>query len=1101
MAIRTSTAFGFIAVLLTTIFGVSSTYAQDTESLLDSVLASLEFRAIGPAVAGGRIADIAIHPAQPRTWYLAVGSGGVWKSSNAGTTWQPLFDDQISYSIGEITLDPTNPDVVWVGTGENVSGRHVGWGDGLYRSRDGGQSWESMGLKESEHISRILIHPEDSNTLLVAAEGPLWSSGGERGVYRSIDGGQNWTQVLEIDDDTGATDLEFHPTNPSIVYAATYERRRAVWSFLAGGQGSGIYKSEDGGETWREVTKGLPSADDGVEVGKIGLAVTPADPDRVYATIEASDDQQGFYVSLDRGESWSRRNEYISGGTGPHYYQEIEASPVDADRVYQMDVFLHTTRDGGNSFTELGTGREKHSDNHALWIDPSAPNHLLVGTDAGLYETFDDGITWRHSPNLPISQFYKLAVSNHAPYYQVLVGAQDLGTLLGPARTLHQEGVRNEDWTVTYGADGYGVAFDTGDPDLLYQMSQRGNLVRHHVPSGENVYIRPRPTPGEGPERWNWDSPLTLSAHNPSRIYFASQRVWRSDDRGDSWTAISGDLTTGANRFELPVNDRVRSADALWDLGAMSGYASLTALAESPLDEGRLWTGSDDGLVYTSADGGSNWSDVTPPKLPERAFINMIIASEHSPDAAFIVADNHKTGDYRPMVYATDNGGRSWRDISGDLPDTIIAWSIAQDHVEPDLLFLAAENGLYVSLNGGEQWRRMEAGVPTISFRDLKLQRRDGDLVGGSFGRGVYVLDDYSPLRELAAQYRESKNLNDGARLFGVRDAWWYIPSTPGQAPGLPTRGSTAWRAANPEHGALFTVYLDEIGKTPKEQRRAREQEQAKEGVNISFPGWDALADEARVADTRYLLEIRDSSGQALRRLPLKAEAGAQRITWDMRTAAPNAISFEQPAFKPPWVSDPQGPLVAPGRYEARLLELGVDKVRTLGDAQSFELLALDNLPAGNDPVATARFQAQAADLQRRLAAADGTINAFSERVAYLRAALDAAPQADAAHYRQVDALNAALVDLKTLLRGNGARRSRSEFTVPGVAGWVNDAAFALSTRMAPTATQRNSAVIAADGLQQVEEQLDRLQSETLAELEGALHAAGAPWHPGQPIR
>lgn len=1077
---------------------VSPAHSADDEAI-DAVLASLELRAIGPAMMGGRIADIAVHPARPHTWFVAAGSGGVWKTDNAGITFAPVFDDQTSYSIGEITLDPNSPDVVWVGTGENVSGRHVGWGDGVYRSRDGGASWQAMGLAASEHIGRILVHPEDSDTLLVAAEGPLWSSGGERGVYRSTDGGATWTRVLAVDDATGATDLEFHPTDPSVVYAATYQRRRTVWSFLAGGPGSGIWKSTDGGATWREVTSGLPSADDAIEVGKIGLAVTPAAPDRVYATVEASDGEQGFFVSTDRGESWARRNDYISGGTGPHYYQEIEASPADADRVYQMDVFMRTTTDGGHSFKVLGTGREKHSDNHALWIDPQAPDHLLAGTDGGLYESFDNGASWRHFPNLPIAQFYKVAVSDHAPYYNVLAGAQDLGTLHGPVRTLNAEGVRNQDWYVPYGADGYGVAFDREDPDLLYQMSQRGNLQRYHVPSAENVTIKPQPAPGDGPERWNWDAPLYLSTHDSSRIYFASQRVWRSDDRGDSWTPISDDLTSGANRFELPVNGRVRSADALFDLNAMSGYASLTALTESPLDEGRLWAGSDDGLVHTSADGGESWSRVTPPPLPERAFINMIVASQHDEDGAFVVADNHKTGDYRPLIFATDNGGRSWRDISGDLAAGVIAWSIAQDDVEADLLFLAAENGVYVTLDGGSRWHRLEAGVPTISFRDLKLQRRDDDLVAASFGRGVYVLDDYGPLREMAADLRSGGDGIPGdapVALFGSRDAWWYIPSRPGQAPGLPSQGSAAWRAPNPPVGPVFTVYLDSVAPPPDEARRARERELGAADRDVPFPGWDALADEEKAGTVQYLLAIHDGEGQAVRRLPVAAEEGAQRLAWDMRGPAPDAIDLETPDFRPPWRSDPQGPLLPPGTYTAQLMQVGPDGVSALGDARDFTLLALDNLPAGTDTAAAARFQATVTTLERRLEAVDSELAAAEERLPYLRAALDATPAADPALYGQLDAAQAELVSIRTLLRGNQARRQRSEYTVPGIAGRVSDATRALGSRQGPTATQQRSARLAAEGLANAEQRVAELMDDTLQAIEDALGRAGAPWTP-----
>jgi photosystem II stability/assembly factor-like uncharacterized protein len=1077
--------------------------SAEADDLVSEVVSALALRAIGPAVTGGRIADVEVHPARRSTWYVAAGSGGVWKTTNAGITWHPVFDDQPSFSIGEITLDPDDPAVVWVGTGENVSGRHVAWGDGVYRSADGGKRWTRMGLEHAEHIGRILIHPDDHNTLLVAAEGPLWSAGGQRGVYRSTDGGATWERVLFVDEDTGATDLEFHPTNPDIVYAATYQRRRTVWSLLAGGPGSGIWKSVDGGATWRELTTGLPGGDDDVDVGKIGLAVTPADPDRVYATIEAGDDKQGFYASFDRGESWERRNAYISGGTGPHYYQEIEASPIDADRVYQMDVFMHVTSDGGRTFSELGTGREKHSDNHALYIDPDDPGHLIAGTDGGLYESFDDGATWRHFANLPVSQFYKVALSSRAPYYDVLAGAQDLGTLHGPARTMSVEGVRNQDWYVPYGADGYGVAFDPDDPDVFYQMSQNGNLVRHHRPSEENVYIRPQPAPGDPPERWNWDSPLEVSTHHVGRIYFGSQRLWRSDDRGSSWTAISGDLTTNTNRFELPVAGRVRSTDALFDLGAMSRYATLTAISESPLQAGRLWTGSDDGLVFTSSDGGRRWRRVSPPELPERAFINDVEASQHDADGAFVVADNHKTGDYRPLLFATDDGGERWRSITGDLPDGVIVWAIQQDHEEPGLLFLGAENGLYVSLNGGVNWQRLAAGVPTISFRDVKLQRRDDDVVGATFGRGIYVLDDYGPLREMAADLRQGGDGMPGdaaATLFGVRDAWWYIPSVPGQAAGLPTQGSSAWRAPNPPHGAVFTLHIGEVPQTPQQLRRERERDPAKAGEDVPFPGWDVLRDEALAGEVRYYLDVSDAAGRPVRRLAVPAEAGLHRIAWDMRSAPPDAVDLSTPGFKPPWVDDPEGALVAPGRYQVRLLQVGPENVTPLGQARDFRLVPVDNLPEGNDVMAASAFRAEVNELFRRLGAVDGALGQMSERVPYLREALVRAPAADAGLHLRVDAFEAELASIRASLYGNPARRRLSEFDVPGVVGRLYAAAGALSTRMAPTASQRQNFTLARDGLDEVEARVTTARVDTLAALESALAEARAPWIPGQRV-
>ncbi|MEL6842959.1 MAG: glycosyl hydrolase, partial [Bacteroidota bacterium] len=612
----------------------SSVFAQsDSHQAISQAAQKLTLRGIGPAVMGGRIADIAIHPDNPSTWYVAAGSGNLWKTTNCGITWEPIFDHQASYSIGTVSIDPQQPNVIWVGTGENVSGRHVGWGNGVYRSRDGGKSWEHMGLPKSEHIGKILIHPDNSDIVLVAAEGPLWSDGGERGVYKTMSGGESWQQVLEINENTGVTDLEFDPSDPNVVYAATYQRRRHTWSLLAGGPLSGIYKSTDNGDSWRQLSQGLPRGD----IGKIGLAVTPADPNIVYATIEADRKAKGFYRSLDKGESWEKRNSYISGGTGPHYYQEIEASPVDPDLVYQMDVFLHVTRDGGKQFDYLGTGREKHSDNHALWIDPQNGQHLIAGTDGGLYESYDEGTTWRHFGNLPISQFYKLGLDNAVPFYNIVGGAQDLGTLIGPSRTMHTEGIRNQDWYVPLGADGYESLFDPEDPNIAYMEYQQGVLHRLDRRNEEVLNIQPQAAPNDPPERWNWDSPLIISPHDNERLYFGSQRVWKSGNRGDSWTPISEDLTTNTNRYELELMDRVWSVDALYDNGAMSKYATLTAISESPVEEGLLYTGSDDGLINVSEDGGETWRQGAPlPGVPAQAFINDVEASPRDPNVVFV---------------------------------------------------------------------------------------------------------------------------------------------------------------------------------------------------------------------------------------------------------------------------------------------------------------------------------------------------------------------------------------------------------------------------------------------------------------------------------
>ena len=1077
--------------------GTSTSATSQTPStdiaLITQATQGLALRGIGPALMGGRIADIAVHPGDPTTWYIAVGSGGVWKTTNSGITWTPVFDDQPSYSIGAVAIDPSDPDIVWAGTGENVSGRHVAWGDGVYRSRDAGRTWTHAGLAASEHIGKILVDPRDGHTVFVAAEGPLWSAGGERGLYRTGDGGETWDAVLTVDENTGVTDVEFDPVDPDIMYAATYERRRTVWSLLAGGPGSGIHKSTDGGRTWREVTAGLPNG----PMGKIGIDVSGADRNIVYATIEGGPNDRGFYRSTDRGESWERRNSYISGGTGPHYYQEIEASPHDPDLVYQMDVFIHVTRDGGATFTELGTGREKHSDNHALWIDPANGRHMLAGTDAGLYETFDEGTTWRHFPNTPISQFYKLALDNAEPFYNILGGAQDLGTLHGPSRTMNLEGVRNHDWYAPLGADGYAAAFDPTDPAIAYIQSQQGNLQRVNLHNHELINIRPLPAPGDPPERWNWDSPVVASPHAEGRIYYASQRVWRSDDRGSSWTAVSGDLTRDDNRYELPVAGRVRSVNALWGNTAMSWYSTISAISESPLDEGVIIAGTDDGLVQVTEDGGANWRRTAPlPGLPERAFMNDVKASQHDRASFFVAPDNHKEGDYTPYLFATNDAGRTWRSIAGDLPDGVIIWSVEQDHVRPDLLFLGAENGIYLTLNGGTNWIKLGTGAPTISFRDLEIQRRDNDLVGATFGRGFYVLDDYAPLRDMA-----DGALAAGAVLFPVRDAWWYVPNTPLQAPGQPTLGTTSFVAPNPDFGATFTYWLADPPGTARMERRDVERAAAARGEDIPFPGYDALRAEALESGPRVAMVVRDADGAPVRRVMGPATEGLHRVTWDLRRPAPDPVNLATPGFTPPWAGTPRGPLAPPGDYTvemALITEAGVERV---GDPQPFTVKPVPNIDAATDFAAAMAFAEETADLQRRARGAAAEIGRARDRLRHMRAALDETPAAGDDLYTRLEAIETRLAGIAVRLQGDPARGALNEPSAPSIMGRIGQVAGGhWGTRQPPTQTQRESLEIARGGFQRVSIALRTLLEETLAELEADMEAAGAPWTPGRRV-
>ncbi|MFB3091329.1 MAG: glycosyl hydrolase, partial [Gammaproteobacteria bacterium] len=744
---------------------------NDKDTLFsDNTFSGLKLRSIGPALMSGRIADIAINPDDPSQWYVAVGSGGVWKTTNAGTTWKPIFDSQPSYSIGCVTLDPQNPLVVWVGTGENVGGRHVGYGDGIYRSLDGGATWKNMGLKESHHISKIIVHPENPDMLWVAAQGPLWSKGGERGLYKTTDGGNNWEKVLGDDEWVGVTDILIDPRNPNILYAATWQRHRNVAAYMGGGPGSGIHSSDDGGTTWKKLTKGLP----GSNMGKIGLAISSQNPDVLYAAIELDRRTGAVYRSENRGESWEKRSDAVSGATGPHYYQELYASPHQFDRIYLVDVRMQVSDDGGKNFRRMKE-RYKHSDNHALVFREDDPDYLLVGTDGGLYESFDLAENWRFIENLPVTQFYKLALDDAEPFYNIYGGTQDNNTQGGPSRTTFTSGIHSSDWFITLGGDGHQPATEPGNPDIIYSESQQGFLSRIDLTNGETISIQPQPEEGEDYERYNWDSPILISPHSPTRVYFASQRLWRSDNRGDSWIAISDDLTRNQERLTLPIMENNWSWDSPWDISAMSNYNSITSIAESPLLEGLIYAGTDDGLINVTEDGGTTWRNIEVgdlPDVPKTAFVNDIKADLFDVSTVYVALDNHKYGDLDPYLLKSTDRGNSWKSIKGNLPDRNLVWRLVQDHVDPNLLFTATEFGIYFTIDGGAKWIKLTGGVPTISFRDLAIQRRENDLVVATFGRGFYILDDYSVLRDVSVD-----QLNKEATLFPTRKAWWYIPS------------------------------------------------------------------------------------------------------------------------------------------------------------------------------------------------------------------------------------------------------------------------------------------------------------------------------------
>jgi len=1082
----------FLVLAFITGFVSAANTATDDSRMNSKTFKGLEFRNIGPALMSGRIADIAIHPKDQGTWYIAVGSGGVWKTTNAGNTWKPVFDEESSYSIGCVAIDAENPEVVWVGTGENVSGRHVGYGDGVYKSLNGGESWTRMGLETSEHIGEILIDPRDSNVVFVAAEGSLWKSGGDRGVYRSADGGKSWNQALAISPETGVTHLEFDPGNPDVIYAAAYQRRRSVPLFLGGGPESGIYKSTDGGDSWRRIEKGLPEGD----MGRIGLAVSPVKSNYVYATIEAGPEEKGFYRSTDSGESWEKRSDYTSGGTGAHYYQEIFASPHKLDRVYQMDVWLHITEDGGKSFTQLGEPA-KHSDNHALAFNPQDPDYLLAGSDGGLYETWDHGKNWRFVANLPVTQFYKIALDNDFPFYNIVGGTQDNATQLGPSRTLNVHGIRNQDWIITLGGDGHGCQLDPEDPNIVYSESQVGELNRIDKKTGERLDIVPQPGPNDPPERFNWDAPILISPHSHTRLYFGSQRIWKSDDRGDSWTPISEDLTRNQNRYELEVQGRVWSVDALYDHGAMSIYNSTTSISESPIVEGLIYVGTDDGLIQVTENGGNSWRRVdTLPGVPGIFYVNEVKASATDADVVFAAVDNHKAADYSPYLLKSSDRGRTWASITGDLPERHLVWSIVQDHVSRDLLFAGTEFGIFFTVDGGQHWIKLTGGVPTISFRDLEIQRRENDLVGGSFGRSFFILDDYTPLRGVTESMLESE-----MHLFPVKKTLLYIPQNPLGWGEKADQGAAYFTAPNPPFGAIFTYYLADELKTGSEKRREREKQLRSEEGDVPFPGYQTLREESREGEPKILFTIRDRDNKVVRRITGPTKKGFHRVAWDLRYPSFEPIKLDQEGFVAPWDRPTPGPLALPGRYTVSASKLVNGEQIALGEEQSFEVVPLEGstLPIA-DRTEVLRFQQETANLLRVARGADKRIDELEDRLRHMEEATLQTPGMDAESLQDISAMSIQLSQLSDHLGGDSVRQTLSEPALPGIIRRLTRIVRGhWGSTYGPTETNRRTFEIAKDEFASVQRDLKKVEAE-MNSLEGELETAGAPWTPQRQI-
>ncbi|MFA5418242.1 MAG: YCF48-related protein, partial [Bacteroidales bacterium] len=822
-----------------------------SDTLKSSTFSGLKWRSIGPAFTSGRIADFAVNPLNHNEYFVAAASGHVWKTTNNGTTFKPVFDNYGAYAMGVIAIDPTNPNVVWIGTGENNHQRALGYGNGVYKSEDGGDTWTNMGLKESRQIGKILINPKNPNIVFVAAEGSVWGSGGDRGLYKTTDGGKTWKKVLEISENTGVNDMVMDPRDPNTIYATSEQRRRRIFTKIGGGPESAVYKTSDSGETWNKIMKGLP----GVDIGGMGLAISPADPEKIYLIMEAADDKSGFFRSTNRGASWEKMSNYSAYG---QYYNEIYCDPKDPDKIYSMETVSQVSVDGGKTWKSIGNN-DRHVDDHAMWIDPDNTNHFMIGGDGGVYETFDAGQNFIFKSNLPITQFYRVNVDDTYPFYWVYGGTQDNNSFGGPSQDIKSSGVTGDEWVVTLGGDGFWQAIEPGNPNIVYSAYQYGNISRFDKKSGERIEIKPQPRKGELTYRWNWDTPFILSPHSKTRLYIGANKLFKSNDRGNSWEVISEDLTRNEDRNQFKVMGKYWPSNAVAKDVSTSLWGTIVSLAESPLKEGLIYVGTDDGLIQVSQDGGKNWQRHADfPGVPEFTYISDIFPSRFDEKVVFASFDNIQSDDFKPYLLKSSDRGNTWTSIVGNLPDNETIHTIIQDPVNADLIFIGTEFNAFFTLDGGKIWTRLSSGMPDIPVRDLVIQQRENDLVAATFGRGFYIINDYSALRYLNAAKLDTAK----AIMFPFKDALMYI-----QDGGRYGQGSTVYSAANPAFGAVFTYYLKDVPKTKKQLRLEKEKELFKNADPIPQPTHEQLVAEENELDPILVFTITDQNSNIVRKL------------------------------------------------------------------------------------------------------------------------------------------------------------------------------------------------------------------------------------------
>ena len=1054
-----------------------------SDTLKSGTFGGLKWRSIGPAFTSGRIADFAVNPQNHSEWFVAVASGHVWKTTNNGTTFEPVFDGQKSYSIGVVVIDPNNTNVVWVGTGENNHQRALGYGDGVYKSIDGGKSWKNMGLKDSRHIGNIVINPKNSNIVYVAAEGSVWGPGGDRGLYKSIDGGKNWTKVLEISENTGVNNILMDPRNPDVMYASSEQRRRHVHTKIGGGPETAIYKSTDGGETWDKLKSGLP----GTDMGGIGMAISPVNPDYIFAIIEAAEDAGGFYRSTNQGATWQKMSDHTAQG---QYYNEIYCDPKDVDKVYSVETISHFTEDGGKTWKSLSNNK-RHVDDHALWIDPEDTHHFLIGGDGGIYETFDAGKEYVFKSNLPVTQFYRVQVDNSEPFYYVYGGTQDNNSMGGPSRNISGSGVVSDEWFPTNGGDGFWSQIDPVDPNIVYAESQYGGMVRYDRKSQEAIDIRPEPRKDELTYRWNWNTPLILSPHSHTRLYCAANKVFRSDDRGNTWQVISEDLTAQIDRNTWPVMGKYWSYDAVVKDISTSLYGTIVSMDESPVKADLLYIGTDDGIIQVTEDAGKTWNKTDKfPGVPGNTYVSDLMASRFDGNVVFASFDNILRDDFKPYIFKSSDKGRTWTSIAGNLPKNETVHSIQQDFINPDLLFVGTEFSFYFSNDGGKIWVQLKNGMPSIPVRDIAIQKRESDLALATFGRGFYIMDDYSPLRTVNKDLLEKD-----AHIFPVKDALMYIQSDTKYG-----QGSTYFVAKNPDFGAILTYYLKDSPKSIKDMRKEKETKLFEKGEKMPQPSDKDIRAEREEIPAYLTFTITDETGNEICRINKAPSSGINRINWDLRYRDNSPVDGKEKYD--PLAASNSGIPVMPGKYKVSLSMTVRDTVKQLAGPVEFNAVALNNatLPA-TDKAALADFQKKVAELTRVMRGTDQYAEDLLKRSYALQTALNDVPGTNPELRGRISLVSKQLEDIMLKFKNNSNRPSDEENPPAPVTLYNRLWKMAWShwgSTGAPTQMQLDAYKILMAEFPPVYDQIKRIGETDLVELEKEAEKLGAPATPGR---